>query len=391
MTIMIIGLITTLITATLTVGIPVVTGEDTIIGTMPTAAPLLIFGISIVYSMLKYKMFDIEAVTEGELDSKESETAITLERGYTYIIESQQVEEGYKAFRNLVTSTPGLILTTAFPDKIRRRRNLGKTPIIWLTECTSETMVIKPWRLDFEMTYTVKNFMEENPETVIIIDDLEYLSSVNGLEKTLGFMKDLADMASINNSTIIIPVNPHAFDEREYYRITATFDQKLETSSRPATDVDVQKGNSYLFDAEKMADIIARIDGQTKDNRILCITKTYPEKFVKKTGIQSENIYWLTDMKDETETHVSPTRLDFELTNIVNKFTEKERKSILILDGFERLIQVNGFRKALDYIKYVEDVMSMNIGTLLVSVEWDTLEDNQKSILEKRFDYLITT
>jgi archaellum biogenesis ATPase FlaH len=389
MTIMLMGLIASLISASFTVGVPVVTGKDTFVGTMPTTAPLLIFGISIVYSMLKYKMFDIEAVTEDELDLKESGPTIELEKGYTYIIESKQVEEGYKAFRNLVTTTPGLILTTAFPEKIRVRRNLGKTPIIWLTECSSDAMVIKPWRLDFEMTYTVKNFMEENPETIIMIDDLEYLASVNGLEKTLCFMKDLADMASINNSTIIAPVNPFAFEEKEFYRILATFDKKLDVPSADSAKADVEEGHSYLFDILQMSDTIAQIN-EGDENRTLCITKTFPEKFVKKVELHSNNIYWLTDMKDGEKSHVSPTRLDFELTDIVNTFIDSVKGSIVILDGFERLIQVNGFKKALDYIKYVEDLISMTKGTLLVSVEWQTLEDNEKSILEKRFDHMIT-
>ena len=52
-------------------------------------------------------------------------------------------------------------------------------------------------------------------------------------------------------------------------------------------------------------------------------------------------------------------------------------------------IQVNGFKRTLDYLKYLEDIASVHDCVLVVSVEWGSLKDTEKAILEKKFDHIL--
>lgn len=357
---------------------------------IPTTTSLLIFSLFIFYSIRKYKMFVIEAVIEDGGAGVEDST-LPVELGFTHLIEEDGLDESYAAFRNKVSNVPGLCLTTTHPDKIRERRGLGRTPIVWLSESapTETHLTINPWRLDFELSYTIKNFMEENTETVIMIDDLEYLASVNGFEKMVGFVKSLNDTASINNSTVIAPVNPSAFDPEEFHSLASAFDKRLKAEDGRKGAVDeIHAGNSYLVDTTRMREQMNILKAYIKENPTLCITKTYPDKFVKIYDLSGVKIYWLTESQHGEEKFISPTRLDFELAEVVGEFMKGAEQRTVILDGLEQLIQVNGFKRTLDYIKNVEDRISAKKGVLFVSVEWESLKDNEKAILEKKFDYI---
>ena len=78
---------------------------------VPSTTPLLVFATSIMYSIMKYKMLVIEAVTENRGPGG-VESELPVELGFTYVIEEEGVGESYKAFRGHVTSVPGLCLTT---------------------------------------------------------------------------------------------------------------------------------------------------------------------------------------------------------------------------------------------------------------------------------------
>jgi archaellum biogenesis ATPase FlaH len=368
--------------------IPALLGKEAL-DSIPTASFLIIFGIFIFYSIFKYKMFSIEAVIESEV-AKDIKPSFEIVKGMSHLIEEKGMEEAYKAFRGMVSETPGLCLSTMFPDKIREERGLGKTPIIWLTEHTSKEMTINPWRLDFEMAYTIKNFMEENPETVIMIDDLEYLAYLNGPDKVMTFLKGITDTASRNNSTVIIPINPNAFDQKIFYTMAGCFDKRYESMATEKKSLDVIKqGYSYLINATQLQNNIPLLKNYIQDNPSLCFTKTYPDKFMKLHGLSGVKTYWLSDSGEGDDKSISPNRLDFELTAVVSEFVEASNKRVFILDGLEHILMENGFNRTLDYIKNVEDMISSTKGVFYATIEWDSLEDNEKATLEKKFDFIV--
>ena len=382
-----IGLIVGLLFILSTHVIPTAIGRS-VVAFVPTTSSLVIFSLFILFSILKYKMFVIEAVTEEKIEG--TGTAIPIERGFTHIIEEKGMKQSYQAFRNLVSSVPGLCLSTTYPDKVRTDRNLGKTPIIWLTESTSSEMALNPWRLDFEISYTVKNFMEENPETVILIDDLEYLNSLNGFDKMMDFVKSLNDTASINNSTTIAPVNPSAFDPDKFHILAGAFDRTVKGKDEPKVTVDaIKESASNLVSSTRMLGAANKLKQYIEGHPALCLTKMYPDKFIKQYEISGVKIYWLTESQQGDEKYISPSRLDFELTSVISEFAKGDDKRTVILDGLEDLIRTNGFKRTLDYIKYAEDVISSNKGVFLVSVAEGALKEKELAMLEKRFDFVI--
>jgi len=107
----------------------------------------------------------------------------------------------------------GLVVTREFPDGIRNRHNLQVTPIIWLTESPGERR-IAPTSLAI-LTDTIVRFMESNPNSIVIIEGIEYIITYNDFKKVLRSLDSLNETAWVTKGRLLLAVNPKAFDERD--------------------------------------------------------------------------------------------------------------------------------------------------------------------------------
>ncbi len=87
------------------------------------------------------------------------------------------------------------------------------TPIIWLTESPGERR-IAPTSLTVA-TDTMMRFMESNPNSIVLLEGLEYLVTFNDFKKVVKSLDSLNESAWITRARLIIAVNPMAFDEKD--------------------------------------------------------------------------------------------------------------------------------------------------------------------------------
>jgi hypothetical protein len=107
----------------------------------------------------------------------------------------------------------GLVITREFPEVIRQKYRLQVTPIIWLTESPGE-MRIAPTSLAM-LTDTIIRFMETNPNSIVLLDGVEYVCTFNEFKKILRALDTLNETAWITKSRLLVAIHPQAFDERD--------------------------------------------------------------------------------------------------------------------------------------------------------------------------------
>jgi hypothetical protein len=107
----------------------------------------------------------------------------------------------------------GLVVTREFPDGIRKRHNLQVTPIIWLTESPGERR-IAPTSLAI-LTDTIIRFMESNPNSIVVVEGIEYIVTYNDFRKVLRSLDSLNETAWVTKGRLLLAVNPKAFEERD--------------------------------------------------------------------------------------------------------------------------------------------------------------------------------
>lgn len=165
-----------------------------------------------------------EEVAEAVAD----EAGEVFERGFSHLLLNEKPDVAFQAFVQAVSEgVTGLVISTTFPQKIKKLYNLGDAEVFWLTDTSSDAATLNPKRLDFEITRKLISFMKAEAETAVLLDGIEYLVLENGFGKVIKFIKKVNDTAAMNNTTVVMPINPGSFDDKERSLIKREFDKLL--------------------------------------------------------------------------------------------------------------------------------------------------------------------
>jgi Flp pilus assembly protein TadD len=160
-----------------------------------------------------------------------------MDKGYNYLIFEEKPNHTFKAFGKFVSDGgQGLCFTTTYPQKIKKQYKLDNVRMIWITEAKPEGDVetVNPKRLQFELTKLILEFIEENPDPVILIDGFGYLILENGMDNVRMFIKKINDKASVKGATVIIPVHPSSFSKEIMTSLSKDFDAMEDFTNLPA-------------------------------------------------------------------------------------------------------------------------------------------------------------
>jgi tetratricopeptide (TPR) repeat protein len=149
-----------------------------------------------------------------------------IEKGFNYLIYEEKTDATFKLFAELVAAgSPGLCITTLYPAKLKKMYKMGDTKILWLSDSKDEPGALSPTRLDFEITRELTRFIKDQKDAVILMDGFGYLTLENEFDKVRKFIKRTNDLASMNQSTFIVVVNPNAFSKETVTTLSRDFDK----------------------------------------------------------------------------------------------------------------------------------------------------------------------
>ncbi|MFO8110405.1 MAG: tetratricopeptide repeat protein [Thermoplasmata archaeon] len=152
-----------------------------------------------------------------------------MKLGLNYLLYEERPDGGFKLLEKLSKDHPILCITTIYPKKLKKMYDLENAAIVWLTDSEGGDDTVRPERLDFELSRGVMNFLSENPESVVFIEGCEYLLLENDFKNVKKFFKRINDLASVNESTVLVSVSPVAFDKET----VATFSKDFDISGSP--------------------------------------------------------------------------------------------------------------------------------------------------------------
>ncbi len=126
-----------------------------------------------------------------------------------------------------------------------------------------------------------------------------------------------------------------------------------------------------------------------KGNPGMCISTTFPDKLKREYDLESVDLIWLTDTTTTDSKTMNPHRLEFEMMRSYASFVKNNTNPVVLLDGFEYMVVENGFDKVFKFIKKLNDLSSVNSGTLFIPIGITSLETDQLGVLRKEFDKVI--
>lgn len=137
-----------------------------------------------------------------------------VKKGKIYLIEYGE-PAAYRLYREtLDRGGKGLCISSEHPDTVKNEMEITTGETIWLSGEESNEK-ISPRDLE-NLRDGILKFVEDHGERgTILLDGLEYLITKNGFERTLKFFHDIREKIASKKATVIIPVSPPAFKERQ--------------------------------------------------------------------------------------------------------------------------------------------------------------------------------
>jgi len=158
------------------------------------------------------KLLMISPQLEGDANTAKK---ISVPPGKIYLIDEERPVQGFQHFSNIVhQNLPGLCITRNLPSEVRRRYDLKKTPMVWLTQRKSEEeMVLLPDTTKFSSVVT--SFLSKTESGVVLVEGLEYLISQTDFDSVLKLIQFLNDKVMGTSNVIMITMDTNILDERQ--------------------------------------------------------------------------------------------------------------------------------------------------------------------------------
>jgi hypothetical protein len=156
----------------------------------------------------------------------------------------------------------------------------------------------------------------------------------------------------------------HAIIRYRLLGITPAAEDKTDSKSKYRVDT-----KTYLIpagDDDKAMDMY--VDQIVHGRQGLCVTTTKPAEIKKKYKITKTPIIWLTD-EEEGQSSIPPNDLE-QLTLHLKDFARISAKnSIVLLDGADKLIELNGFPKTYGMIRELNEETAKTKTSLLIPIK----------------------
>jgi hypothetical protein len=176
-------------------------------------------------------------------DEKPAADSIRMEDGLCYVVKERKPFLAFKLFESsLSEAVPGLCVTRQFPEKVRDAVDLKDTRILWLSHTPGKDHH-NPTSVGTLAT-VISSFIERYKRCVVLIDGLEYLVINNGFQQVLRFVEHINEQVMQSRSTVIIPISPSAFSEKEL----ALLERNVEVIEQPTISVGLEKDFTTLID-----------------------------------------------------------------------------------------------------------------------------------------------
>ena len=156
---------------------------------------------------------------DGGFPGEAASPRVRIEHRGTYLVRESKPEAVFEYLRGLVGSgARGLCISRIHPDDVARRHALGDIEYVWLSRSEgkpSDVTRAEPTEL-VKLASAIVKFLEVGSDAAVALEGLEYLASLNGFPSVLRFVQTLNEKVLVNESRLLVTVNPEAMKAQEY-------------------------------------------------------------------------------------------------------------------------------------------------------------------------------
>ncbi len=178
-----------------------------------------------------------------------SRKSITLKPGMSIMYKESRPAKCYELLqKELAAGRSGICISRISPREIRDTYIIGKTRVIWLTNSEKSGGNLPPSALGLahddadedndiyvhpsgsglpSAFSTVLDFIGGNPNSVVVLEGLEYISAQTKFDTVLNFFQMLNESVKKSGANLIVSVNASAFDPRQFSQLETEMNQVI--------------------------------------------------------------------------------------------------------------------------------------------------------------------
>jgi hypothetical protein len=158
-------------------------------------------------------------------------------------------------------------------------------------------------------------------------------------------------------------------------------------SSANILGIEPKPGNVYLIEERRPRVSYELFDqAMSAGSAGLVVTRDFPKKVLSEKELSGCKVVWLTNLPGEAR--INPTAIGI-LMGQIKSFIEANRKSAIVLDGFEYMATVNTYDRMLQFMHQLRDVVVTNECYLFVPVDPRTLTPRELALLERSMEPVV--
>ncbi|UCF08622.1 MAG: DUF835 domain-containing protein [Thermoplasmata archaeon] len=143
------------------------------------------------------------------------ESEYFLSQGWTYIVEESKPDYSFDLFQNLIHhGLPGLCISRIHPNMLREKYRLNDAKVFWLSKFSGEH-TLNPADVGV-IVHTIKKFLDENEEGAVLLHGIGNIITNTSFTVMVKVLDDLCETVMLKNARLILPVNPEAYDRKEF-------------------------------------------------------------------------------------------------------------------------------------------------------------------------------
>ncbi len=142
--------------------------------------------------------------------------ASKLISGLSYLVEENRADKCYRLYKALQDQgKSGFAVARTNPKLLERTYGLKKEDLAWLTDRDVGSAVKRlPPSLE-SIIYAIEEFIDENPDGVVLLDGIEYLIGNNTFNPVIRFLRRLVDKVSTTELVLLVALTPETLDSNQ--------------------------------------------------------------------------------------------------------------------------------------------------------------------------------
>lgn len=146
----------------------------------------------------------------------------------------------------------------------------------------------------------------------------------------------------------------------------------------------LEKGCSYFVSGELEKAYEVYKDQIMHNVQGLCLTKLNPQKIRVRYKVERTPVIWLT-FGETDEKSIEPDRLE-DMKNLISEFVKRAERSTILIDCFDQLKIVNGFKKTIDFLQDIKGIISSNNSNLIISIAPEMFAEKELASVKKELE-----